>query len=97
MSEHFSGVSIAVKPKSSAVGNRPAGAAYAGIVPSAAELGSVCDPGSEMLTMASRRVEDMRRSSGLHPSQASRFIVDGALGFDQAYLHPRRLSAATRT
>ena len=28
-------------------------------------------------------------SSGLHPSQASRFIVDGALGFDQAYLHPR--------
>ena len=29
------------------------------------------------------------RSSGLHPSQASRFIVDGALGFDQAYLHPR--------
>ena len=29
------------------------------------------------------------RSSGLHPSQASRFIVDGALGFDQAYLLPR--------
>ena len=29
------------------------------------------------------------RSSGLHPSQASRFIVDGDSGFDQAYLHPR--------